>query len=314
MVRHLRLLCLAAGTAAVAAAADPQPAPPPPNPDDLYKLGQQLFDQYASPEVKQQYDFPSKDQWDQFAARLQKALDNNSLQDLAEFEPQARAALDALRAIPGYEDYANWLSMRIDEIEAAKQAVAEQGATAPAQPSVGAAPSPIPLFDLWMARIRSRQVPGNAAELMPRLRAAFAAEGVPPDLAWLAEAESTLNPGARSPSGAKGLFQLMPETAHALGLGTFFPDERTDPEKSARASAHYLRILYGKFGSWPLALAAYNAGEGRVRRILDSRGESSFAGIAPALPSQTRMYVPKVLALVDVRTGTAPENLPPPGA
>ena len=106
----------------------------------------------------------------------------------------------------------------------------------------------------------------------------------------------------------------MPETARALGLSTFLPDERTDPDKAARATARYLRVLYGKFGSWPLALAAYNAGEGRLRRVLASRGASDFAGAAPALPSETRMYVPKVLALVDVRTGTSPERLPPPGA
>jgi len=149
---------------------------------------------------------------------------------------------------------------------------------------------------------------------MPRLREAFTAEGVPPELAWLAEAESTLNPDARSPAGAAGLFQLMPDTAHALGLGTFLPDERKDPEKSARAAARYLRALYGKFGSWPLALAAYNAGEGRVRRELASRGATDFAGVAAALPAQTRMYVPKVCALVDVRTGMAPDRLPPPRA
>jgi len=72
---------------------------------------------------------------------------------------------------------------------------------------------------------------------MPRLRAAFTAEGVPPELAWLAEAESSLNPDARSPVGAKGLFQFMPDTAHALGLGTMLPDERANPEKSARANS-----------------------------------------------------------------------------
>ena len=147
---------------------------------------------------------------------------------------------------------------------------------------------------------------------MPRLRADFAAEGVPPDLAWLAEAESSLNPAARSPAGAKGLFQLMPGTAHALGLGTFLPDERSDPDKAARAAARYLRTLYGKFGGWPLALAAYNAGEGRVGRLLASRGASDFAGVAPGLSVETRMYVPKVLALVAVRTGRNPEDIPPP--
>jgi membrane-bound lytic murein transglycosylase D len=305
---------LAAVTAAAAAGADPQPAAPTADSDDLYKLGQQLFDQYAPPEIKQQYEFPSKDQWDQFAARLQKALDNNSLQDLAQFEPEARAALAALKAIPGYEDYARWLAMRIDEIEAAKQAVALRSPAAPPASEEGRAPSPIPLYNLWLGRVRGRPVPGDAAELMPRLRAAFTAEGVPADLAWIAEAESTLDPGARSPSGAKGLFQLMPETARNLGLSTFFPDERTDPDKSARASARYLRSLYGAFGSWPLALAAYNAGEGRLRRIMASRGAVDFAGAAPSLPSQTRMYVPKVLALVDVRTGTPPEDLPPPAS
>jgi membrane-bound lytic murein transglycosylase D len=310
-MRIFRHLCLGAATAVAAAGADSQPSAPPADSDDLYKLGQQLFDQYAPPEIKQQYEFPSKDQWDQFATRLQKALDNNSLKDLAEFEPEARAALGALRAIPGYEDYARWLELRIDEIDAAKQAVARGNPTAP---EFGRAPSPIPYYDVWLDRVRNRPVPGSATDLMPILRAAFAAEGVPPELAWIAEAESSLDPGARSPSGAKGLFQLMPDTAHALGLSTFFPDQRADPEKSAHASARYLRSLYGKFRSWPLALAAYNAGEGRVRRVLASLGASDFAGAAPALPSETRMYVPKVLAIVDVRTGTPPENLPPPGA
>ena len=96
----------------------------------------------------------------------------------------------------------------------------------------------------------------------------------------------------------------MPSTAKALGLGTFLPDERTDPEKSARAAAHYLRSLFDKFGSWPLALAAYNAGDGRVSRLLASRGATDFAGVSSALPAETRMYVPKVCALVAVRSGT----------
>ncbi|PHX70754.1 MAG: hypothetical protein CK548_08065 [Opitutia bacterium] len=147
---------------------------------------------------------------------------------------------------------------------------------------------------------------------MPRLRAAFVAEGVPPELAWLAEAESSLNPSARSLVGAKGLFQFMPDTAKAMGLGTFLPDERTDPEKSARAAARYLKSLHGKFGSWPLALAAYNAGEGRVRRMLTARGASDFAGIASSLPAETRMYVPKVCALIAVRAGVPPERIAVP--
>jgi membrane-bound lytic murein transglycosylase D len=289
---------------AVAAGAELPSPTPPPDTEDLYKMGQDLFDQFAPPEVKEDYAFPTKDQWDQFAARLQKALDDTSLENLASTEPEARAALAPLRALPGYGDYADWLELRIDEIEAAKQAVAK---TATPTPGLREAPGPssqIPHYDLWLRRARDRPVPPAAAALMPLLTSAFSAEGVPSRLAWLAEVESNLNPSARSPAGAKGLFQLMPETAHALGLATFLPDERTDPEKSARAAARYLRMLFAKFGSWPLALAAYNAGEGRVSRLLASSGATDFAGVSSLLPSETRMYVPKVCALVATRTGT----------
>jgi membrane-bound lytic murein transglycosylase D len=293
----------------LAAEAPPAPAQVPPSSDQVYQLGQQLFDQYAPPEVKAQYAFPTKEQWDGFAARLQAALDQGSLADLAALEPEARAALVAARALPDARDYADWLELRLDEIEAARQA------QVPLPPTVGAGRSlfpAIPLYDLWRNRLRGRALPAGAAVLLPRLQPGFAAEGLPPELAWLAEAESGLDPGARSPAGARGLFQFMPETAHTLGLSTFLPDERSDPEKSARAAARYLRGLYGKFGSWPLALAAYNAGEGRVARLLAARGASDFGGIAAALPVETRMYVPKVLALVDLRTGVAPGRLPAP--
>jgi membrane-bound lytic murein transglycosylase D len=148
--------------------------------------------------------------------------------------------------------------------------------------------------------------------LMPRLRAAFVAEGVPPELAWIAEAESSLNPSARSPVGAKGLFQFMPETARELGLSTFLPDDRTDPDKSGRAAARYLRTLHGRFGNWALALAAYNVGQGRIARTLAMRKASTFTAIADDLPAETRMYVPKVCALIATRTGMTPYQIPPP--
>jgi membrane-bound lytic murein transglycosylase D len=292
---------------------DAAPKPAAASNDEFYELGKQLFEQYASPEVKEQYEFPSKERWDEFALRLQHALGSDSLEELAAYAPEGRAALPALRLIPGCEDYAEWLEQRLDEIEGAKQAIAPRPAplSTPNQKISGEKMpvSALPYYDLWMTRVRDRPVPPRAAELMPRLRAAFQAEGVPPELAWMAEAESSLNPSARSPAGARGLFQLMPDTAHSLGLETFLPDERTDPEKSARAAGKYLRTLHAKFGTWPLALAAYNAGEGRVTRALESRRARDFADAAPALPAETRMYVPKVCALVAVRTGASPEKL-----
>jgi membrane-bound lytic murein transglycosylase D len=152
-------------------------------------------------------------------------------------------------------------------------------------------------------------MPANAAGLMPKLRAAFAAEGVPPELVWIAEAESSFNPSARSPVGAKGLFQFMPETAKSLGLSTFLPDERTHPEKSARAAARYLKNLHAKFGNWALVLAAYNAGEGRVSRTLVKHKAQTYTAIAEALPAETRMYVPKVCALIATRAGVEPGRI-----
>jgi membrane-bound lytic murein transglycosylase D len=272
-------------------------------PDQLYELGKTLFDQYAPLEVKEQYEFPSKEQWDVFAVKLQQALEGDSLEELAAYEPQARAALTALRVLPGYEDYATWLEERLDLIETARLA---------ARPQPPPRRFAMPYYDLWLQRLSGRPAPPNAADLMPGLRAAFAAEGVPADLAWMAEVESTFNPNARSPSGAKGLFQLMPETAKTLGLSTWLPDERADPEKSAHAAARLLRSLHAQFGDWPLALAAYNAGAGRVSRTLAAKKARTFSEIVPALPAETRLYVPKIYATITLRTGTPPEKLAGP--
>ena len=298
------------------------------DPQATYDAAKDLFDQYAPPEVKEQYEFPSFDDFNTFATKLQAALDGGSLQNLAAYEPQAKAALAYLRQSPDTQDYADWLAGRIDEIDAARQIMEIERQPAPVNPpspgvrrptpppkvvpSPGSTPKVVPVpsahpaipyYALWLQRVKGRSPPANSAEIMPVLRKAFAAEGVPPDLAWLAEVESSLNPKAHNPSGARGLFQLMPDTAKGLGLSTFLPDQRTDPEKSAHAAAHYLAALHSKFGSWPLAIAAYNAGENRVSKLLAANRATDFAGIASSLPAGTRMYVPEVCALVATRTG-----------
>src|SRR5271165_6172991 len=83
----------------------------------------------------------------------------------------------------------------------------------------------------------------SAAVPMPRLQSIFAAEGVPPELAWMAEIESSLKADAEGDYGARGSFQLTPGTARSLGLRIFLPDDRLDPELSARAVARRLRAL-----------------------------------------------------------------------
>ncbi len=300
------VLLVCCGLAVPVWAAPPQPRPEKPkaDEDELYEQGKALYEAFAPDDLKQEWDFPDRKHWDEFSTKFQRALDGNRLDELAAYAPQARAALLALRELPGYEGYSDWLAERLDYAEAAKQ-VTQQPATSPTSPGV-------PYYDLWVKRLQARPVPARAAELVPQLEEVFVAEGLPPELVWLAEAESTFNPDALSPVGACGLFQLMPDTAKELGLNTASPDERVDPEKSARAAARYLRQLHTRFGDWPLALAAYNAGPGRIRRTLNENQAKTFAAIAETLPAETRMYVPKVLATLAVRTGHPQSTLAAP--
>lgn len=124
-------------------------------------------------------------------------------------------------------------------------------------------------------------------------------EKVPVGLLGVALVESGFNPLALSPKGARGIWQFMPATAIRYGL-PISPeaDHRTHPEHSTRAAARYLRDLYNQFGDWKLALAAYNAGEGKIQRIIDKTGIRDFDEMARRrlLPLETRNYVPAVLA------------------
>ena len=166
----------------------------------------------------------------------------------------------------------------------------------------------------WLDRLSGRAPPAGAAELIPMLKTVFKNEGLPQALVWIAEVESTMNPDAESPAGAVGLFQLMPATAQRFGLRTGILDERKTPEKNARAAAKYLNILHKRFKSWPLAMAAYNSGEGRVGSLLKQRRANTFDAIADDLSVETRMYVPKVIALVKLRENVDVLSLPGPTA
>jgi len=115
--------------------------------------------------------------------------------------------------------------------------------------------------------------------------------------------EPSFDPKARSPAGASGLFQLMPATAKRYGLKTWPLDQRLKPEASARAAAQYLEYLHGHFKDWRLALAAYNAGEGTVQRMMSRHKARTYDEIATHLPAETQLYVPRVEATVLRREG-----------
>ena len=120
--------------------------------------------------------------------------------------------------------------------------------------------------------------------------------GLPEELAYLPVIESGFNPFAVSPSGAVGLWQFMEFTAKKYGLRIDkFVDERRDVIKSTHAAAKYLKDLYEEFGNWELALAAYNCGEGCVRRKTKGR---DFWITKRNLPPETRKYVPAFFAIL----------------
>jgi len=134
-------------------------------------------------------------------------------------------------------------------------------------------------------------------------RAEFRGAGVPEDLVWLAFVESVWNPSAVSRAAAGGLWQFISATATEYGLKVQSGnDERADPFKQTHVAAVYLRDLYTIFGDWALAMAAYNAGEPRVMGAIVKNGNADFWELydKQLLPKETREYVPKILAAINV--------------
>ena len=126
-------------------------------------------------------------------------------------------------------------------------------------------------------------------------------EGLPEDLAFLPIIESGFNVNARSRAKATGMWQFMAATGAHYGLEVNgWIDERRDPVKSTRAAARHLKDLYETFGSWPLALASYNAGSGKIKRVLNGSSSSTFweIGQNSALAAETRNYIPKFMAAI----------------
>jgi len=136
-------------------------------------------------------------------------------------------------------------------------------------------------------------------EYLPLIREIFAEEGVPEDLINVALIESGFNPDARSYAGAVGMWQFMKSTGRAYGLSISKKvDERRNVSVSTVAAARHLRDLYGIFGDWYLALAAYNAGVGGVTRAMKRAGSEDFWVVARKgkLKRQPIEYVPRFIA------------------
>jgi membrane-bound lytic murein transglycosylase D len=133
--------------------------------------------------------------------------------------------------------------------------------------------------------------------------------GVPTEFYYLAMIESGFVIHASSHASAVGIWQFIPGTAHRFGLKkTSDLDERRDVVRSTAAAAVYLKNLHAAFQSWYLAMAGYNAGEGRILRTVVNGGSRDFWELVErkALPAETRDYVPKFLAALLI--GRHPEK------
>jgi len=134
---------------------------------------------------------------------------------------------------------------------------------------------------------------------MRMARRIFKEEGIPENVAWLGQVESTWKPSALSWASASGLWQFIPGTGSRYGLQrTAYVDERNSFDEATRASARYLKFLFNRYQNWELAMAAYNCGEGNVDRAVRKAGVTNFWLAYPYLPRETRNYVPNILATI----------------
>jgi membrane-bound lytic murein transglycosylase D len=251
----------------------------------------------------------------EFFNEWQREFQGEYVVDLASLKDAAEAIMPLLESHPETRPYAAWLRSQLDYLQ-----VADEFRITIPPPKVETNQPPLPIpnpgpvveREIWIKKVADRPPPPGATNYLVRLKPVFAAQKVPPELLWVAEVESSFNADALSPAGAAGLFQLMPDTARRFGLSLWPRDQRLQPELSARASACYLKFLYDRFQDWRLALAGYNAGEGRVQRLLDRYRTRNYDEISPHLPAETQMYVPRVEAVLLRREGVKLAELTSP--
>jgi membrane-bound lytic murein transglycosylase D len=219
--------------------------------------------------------------------------------------PKDNADASSVRADnPAAPDY------QIKETEVASEAVEENVEKPYKSPMGEIALDDNPAVEKWIhyfqnkGRKYMRLYLSRSTRYLPMMKNVLRENGLPEDLVYVSLIESGFSPQAHSRSNAVGYWQFIRSTGRRYGLHIDgFIDERRDPVLATRAAAEYFKELYSLFGSWHLALAAYNAGENRVKRAVMKHYTRDFWALMKkrrALASETKQYVPKFIAAVKI--------------
>ena len=259
------------------------------------EAAKQNFDSAFDQLLGSGFDLRSDDRLEQELDRILDGINNAELAALQQGDGFAEQ-----KSEPAPIDEANELTPAVDESVKAK-----------AEAEIKSTPSDLPLMmtdqvagfiNYFSTRGRGtmERALARSGRYEDMIRQILKEEGVPQELIYLAQAESGFHPLAVSRAGARGMWQFMGSRAQGYGLArSWWVDDRQDPEKATRAAAHHLKDLYGEFGDWYLAMAAYNSGPGTVQSAVKRTGYADFWELyrRNVLPKETRNYVPIILAV-----------------
>lgn len=298
----------------------PQNPPPPPverpgvaeaidEARTLFELGRQHYQRGDMPQARANFDraierltsFPAGARGD---ARLSDAYADllHEIQDLETSSYQSGSGLAPASELPPLEDLGEIVPEITPEQAAADREMLEDAEITTDIPVI-LNDKVLAWMDIYRGHMKDRFQEGltRSGRYIDMIRRIFKEEGLPQDLAYMAHVESAYKVYAYSRARAKGVWQFIAGTGRRYGLRRdWWIDERSDPELATRAAAAYLKDLHAMFGDWYLAMAAYNAGEGKIQRGMHRTGARDFWALAKTshIRLETKNYVPAILAAI----------------